>query len=133
MNAISAPVKSRCAILPKKLIKDHPAKGVEILKPLKFLETEKKIILHHHERIDGKGYPAGLKGQEIPFESRLISVVDIFDAMNSARAYRAPLPQEVILEELKKASGTQLEAALVQSFLSLLANKPRLWSKSYAA
>lgn len=111
-------------------IKKHPQLAVEILEPLKFLSLEKKVILHHHERIDGTGYPAGLKGAEIPLESRIIAVADTFDAMNSSRMYREARSKEYILAELKHAAGNQLEASLVELFFRLLEQNPSFWERT---
>jgi len=109
------------------VIRKHPGKAVEILHPLKFLATEKEIILHHHERFDGGGYPAGLKGEDIPLESRIMAVVDTFDAMNSERPYREPLSRNAILLEIKRVSGTQLDPSVVSIFLTLLERNPHFW------
>ena len=76
---------------------------------------------HHHERIDGSGYPDGLTGDNIPVEARIISVVDTFDAMNSDRAYRKRLPYHEIIDVLKAARGTQLDPAMVDVFLAHVA------------
>ncbi|GAJ19753.1 unnamed protein product, partial [marine sediment metagenome] len=84
------------------IIKRHARKGVQILAPLRFLSEEKKIVLHHHERYDGKGYPGKLKDKDIPLESRILAVCDTFDAMNSDRPYRDTLSREAIISELKK-------------------------------
>lgn len=110
-------------------IKRHPGRAVEILEPLKFLTKEKEIICHHHERVDGKGYPDGLKGGNIPIGSRILAVADSFDAMNSERPYRKPLPEEEIISELKNASGVQLDGRIVSVFLDLLKDKPSLWER----
>ncbi len=90
---------------------------------------EKKIISYHHERYDGEGYPDKLKGEEIPFEARILAVADTFDAMNSGRPYRPALPRDAIMSELKKVSGKQLDPSVVNIFLSLLKNNPYLWEK----
>ncbi len=111
-------------------IRRHPRKAVEILEPLKFLTKEKEIICHHHERYDGKGYPDNLKGEEIPLGARILAVADSFDAMNSERPYRKPLPEDVIIAELKKVSGTQLDPQIITAFLGLLKKKPSLWEKT---
>ncbi len=111
------------------IMRKHPERGVEILKPLKFLSIEKEIILHHHERYDGKGYPGGLQDEEIPFEARIIAVADTFDAMNSARPYRNPLDQSAILTELKNASGTQLDPYVVDTFIKVLESNPDFWKR----
>jgi response regulator RpfG family c-di-GMP phosphodiesterase len=75
-------------------------------------------ILHHHENYDGKGYPAGLKETEIPVVSRIVTVIDAFDAMVSSRPYRAGLPPEEAVRRLVESSGTQFDPAVVQCFLS---------------
>ena len=112
-----------------KIMKSHPQRGLEILKPLKFLPSEKEIILHHHERYAGGGYPDGIKGEEIPIGARIMAVADTFDAMNSARSYRKPLSKEVILAELKKVSGSQLDPFAVSVFLDLLQKNPCFWER----
>jgi len=110
-----------------KLIRQHPRKGAEILKTINFLLKETDIILHHHERPDGTGYPEGLTEPSIPLEARIIAVADTFDAMNTKRPYRSPMSREEIVQELKKVSGTQLSPRIVEAFLKLLEKNPRLW------
>lgn len=110
-------------------IKSHPEKGAEILRPLKFLSNEINILVHHHERFDGKGYPEGLKEDQIPLGSEILAVADAFDAMNSKRAYREPLSREAIISELKKGSGTQHSPEVTEVFLQLLEKKPELWNR----
>jgi HD-GYP domain-containing protein (c-di-GMP phosphodiesterase class II) len=73
--------------------------------------------LYHHERWDGKGYPKGLKGYEIPFVSRIISIADAYDAMTSERSYRSALPEEVVIEELQKSAGIQFDPEIVNVFI----------------
>lgn len=102
------------------IIKTHPVKGVTILEPLKFLQEEKEIILHHHEHYDGKGYPQGLKKDQIPLGARIIAVADAFDAMSSDRVYRKRLPKATVIKELKDNSGTQFDAHLVGVFLKII-------------
>lgn len=102
------------------LVKKHPDMAVEILSPLKFLSEEKKIIKHHHERYDGKGYPDGIKGDEIPIGARILAVVDSFDAMRTNRPYRAQLQMEVVISRLKNNAGTQFDPKIVKVFLELL-------------
>lgn len=111
------------------IIKKHPQRGAEILEPLKFLVRERDIVCHHHERVDGTGYPDGLKEDQISIESRIVAVADTFDAMNSERPYRKPLPEDVVLSELTNASGTQLDSRIVSTFLALLKKKPSLWER----
>ena len=111
------------------IIKSHPEKAIHILEPLKFLVAEKKAILNHHERYDGKGYPSGHKGKEICHEALILAVADAFDAMNSKRAYRDPLSRESIITILRQCRGTQHSAEVVDTFLKLLEKSPELWEK----
>jgi diguanylate cyclase (GGDEF)-like protein/putative nucleotidyltransferase with HDIG domain len=101
-------------------IKDHSRIGYEMLKSVPFLKEELPIILHHHESVDGSGYPAGLKGDAIPLGSRVLLVADALDAMTSDRTYRKALPLEEALRRLRVASGTQFDAAVVQATLRCL-------------
>ncbi|MBD3320612.1 MAG: diguanylate cyclase [Chitinivibrionales bacterium] len=102
------------------MLKKHPVIGVSILKDVKFLEKEIPIVLHHHEHIDGTGYPHGLKGREIPLGARILAIVDAWDAMTTDREYRRRLSTSEAIEELKKNSGTQFDAEIIQVFLQLL-------------
>ena len=111
------------------VIKSHPGKAVKILEPLKFLSTESEIILSHHERCDGKGYPNKLNEEEIRVEAQILAVADSFDAMNSSRAYRELLSKEDIVSELKRVRGEQLSADIVDTFIKLLERKPQLWRR----
>jgi HD-GYP domain-containing protein (c-di-GMP phosphodiesterase class II) len=83
------------------------------------LEQASLYALHHHENADGTGYPAGLKGQDIPLVSRIISVIDAYDAMVSNRAYRAGLPHAEAISRLLKSSGTQFDSQVVQVFIPI--------------
>lgn len=100
------------------LMKKHPEYGWAVLRMLPGFERAALDILHHHESFDGKGYPAGLKDSEIPVVSRIVSVIDAFDAMVSSRPYRQGLPYEEAVRRLNEASGTQFDPVVVQSFLS---------------
>lgn len=111
------------------IIKSHPDKADKILEPLKFLPKEREIILSHHERYDGKGYPRGLKGDQIRIEALILAVADAFDAMNSARSYRQPLGREAIISELERSRGTQHSAKVVDAFLRLLKKRSDLWER----
>jgi response regulator RpfG family c-di-GMP phosphodiesterase len=91
----------------RRVMATHPAMTDSILRPLPFLANVRKIIREHHERFDGKGYPAGLKGGEISLEGRILAVADAYDAMRSDRAYRPALSRELALAELRAGSGTQ--------------------------
>jgi HD-GYP domain-containing protein (c-di-GMP phosphodiesterase class II) len=101
------------------LMKKHPEYGWAVLRNIPGMERASLMILHHHESYDGKGYPAGLKGEEIPIGSRIVSVIDAFDAMVSSRPYREGLPFEEAERRLVQASGTQFDAKVVQRFLPL--------------
>jgi HD-GYP domain-containing protein (c-di-GMP phosphodiesterase class II) len=100
------------------LMKKHPEYGWAVLRMLPGFERAALDILHHHESFDGKGYPAGLKETEIPIVSRIVTVIDAFDAMVSSRPYRAGLPHEEAVRRLILSSGTQFDPVVVQSFLS---------------
>jgi HD-GYP domain-containing protein (c-di-GMP phosphodiesterase class II) len=101
------------------LMKKHPEYGWAVLRMLPGFERAALYILHHHESFDGKGYPAGLRGSEIPIASRIVSVTDAFDAMVSSRPYRQGLPFDEAIRRLILGSGTQFDPAVVQSFLPL--------------
>ncbi len=103
-----------------KLIKLHPVKGEEILRPITQLKDILPIIRHHHERMDGKGYPDGLEGEAIPFLSRIIAVADAFDSMTSDRPYRPAPPIEYAISEIKRCSGTQFDPEIAKAFLNVL-------------
>ncbi|NVM22089.1 MAG: response regulator [Desulfobacterales bacterium] len=100
-------------------IKKHPVIGANIVGHLGLLIEEQKIILHHHERWDGKGYPGGLKGESIPFLSRIVAVADVYDAMASDRAYRERFPDEVVIDTIRKNAGTQFDKEVVEGFLKV--------------
>lgn len=100
-------------------VKTHTYRGFEILRRVK---SEKDIAdgaQHHHERFDGKGYPARLSGEKIPWVARIISVADAFDAMNSSRPYRKKLPMKDILKEIQICSGTQFDPKVTKAFMEL--------------
>lgn len=103
------------------VIKTHPTLGARILEPVHFLRDSTVVVLHHHERYDGGGYPAGLKGEEIPEGARILAVADAFDAMSSLRPYRKPLPKETILAELAKQRGRQFDPFFLKIFLDAFA------------
>jgi len=102
------------------LIKMHPAKGADILKPIKHLRPAMPIIKYHHERVDGKGYPEGLKGHDIPLPARILCVADSFDAMTADRPYKQALGREEALVHLRQKSGTQFDPDIVNAFLKVL-------------
>lgn len=99
------------------VIKSHPQKGVEILKPLKQFKAVLPAILHHHEKFDGTGYPAGLKGKNIPLHARIICVADTYDAILSNRPYRSGSSHEAAMKELQRCSGTHFDPDIVNAFV----------------
>jgi HD-GYP domain-containing protein (c-di-GMP phosphodiesterase class II) len=107
------------------IMKKHPAIGHQILAPVKHLGLVSQIVLHHQEWYDGRGYPEGLKGEEIPLGSRIVAVIDAWDAMTSDRPYRKALGRDRAISELKKGAGTQFDAKVVEVFLRLEAE----WNK----
>ncbi|MFP4306028.1 MAG: HD domain-containing phosphohydrolase [Desulfococcaceae bacterium] len=101
------------------VIKTHAAKGAEIVGRLGLWEREQQIILHHHERYDGGGYPDGLAEKEIPLLARILSVADVFDAMASDRVYREKLPPESVAQAILNGAGTQFDPEVVTVFQRL--------------
>jgi HD-GYP domain-containing protein (c-di-GMP phosphodiesterase class II) len=101
------------------LITRHPLVAYKILAPLRFLAQEAEAIKFHHERFDGKGYPDGLKGEEIPLPARIVTVADSFDAMTSTRPYRSALPQDVALAEVLRGKGVQFDPRVIDAFASI--------------
>lgn len=104
----------------RKCINEHTVKGGQILENFTAIKGIRQGALYHHERFDGEGYPEGLKGKDIPLYARIIGVADAFDAMNSDRCYRKRLPQDVILEELRKCSGTQFDPDIAKHLIQML-------------
>jgi HD-GYP domain-containing protein (c-di-GMP phosphodiesterase class II) len=98
-------------------IKEHPEIGYQLLSNLDFLDSSRRIIYEHHERVDGKGYPRGLKGDDIHFLAKIVCVADAFDAMTSNRAYRAVMSVDDALKELVANKGTQFDAEIVDAFI----------------
>lgn len=102
------------------LVKKHPAKGVEILKSIKQFNDILPVIMSHHEKIDGSGYPEGLKGDDIPLFARILCIADSFDSMTADRPYRPSPGREYAISELKRCSGTQFDTRMVEAFLKIL-------------
>ncbi len=102
------------------LVRQHPAQGAELVRSVDGLEEIAAIILAHHERIDGRGYPSGLYGDKIPVLARMISVADVYDVMTARDTYQLPVPQPVAIAELRRVSGTQLDAHYVELFIEIL-------------
>lgn len=101
------------------LVRQHPRLGVELIEGAPFLERAREVILHHHERWDGSGYPFGLRGPAIPLPARVLAVVDAFDAMTSDRPYRAALGFEEALHEVVRGRGGRYDPDVVDAFLQL--------------
>jgi putative nucleotidyltransferase with HDIG domain len=97
-------------------IKDHPVIGANILEQLGLWEKERQIILCHHERVDGSGYPDGIKQRDIPFLARILSVADVYDAMASDRAYRRKMEDPVIIKIINEGDGSQFDPDVVAAF-----------------
>lgn len=104
------------------LIRNHPVIGANIIKPLGFMDREYFIIRHHHERMDGKGYPDGLKGDDIDILTKILIVVDSYDAMTSKRNYRRNMNMEEAVEELNNNVGSQFDKRCVLGFSEAIAD-----------
>lgn len=107
-------------------IKKHPIKGANILSAMSMFKEVVPLVEYHHERIDGKGYPHGLKGDEIPFLARIISVADAFDAMTSDRVYRTKMDLSQAIEQLERGKNAQFDAKVVDVFVELLKDYPKM-------
>lgn len=103
-----------------KEIKKHPQIGVDIIRPIQSLNPLIPMMLYHHERWDGKGYPFGLKGKEIPLGARIVAVAEVYQALISDRPYRKGFPKGVAMDMIKKASGKNFDPQLVEVFLKIL-------------
>jgi|Deesub1362A_J573_1020465.scaffolds.fasta_scaffold00171_59 PAS domain S-box-containing protein/putative nucleotidyltransferase with HDIG domain len=98
-------------------IREHPLRGAMILKPIRQLKNIIPMLKYHHERVDGTGYPEGLRGEEIPLLARILCVADAYDAMTSDRPYRSALGKEYAISELKRCAGTQFDPQVVEAFI----------------
>ena len=105
------------------IVKRHPVKSAEIIKHVQILKPVVPIILHHHEKYDGTGYPSKLKKMKIPIGARIMAVADAFDAMVYGRPYKERVSVKDALEEIKKYSGTQFDPVIVKSLIKILHNK----------
>ncbi len=101
-------------------MREHPAIGARIVSDLDFLKGAREVVLYHHERYDGKGYPEGLAGEHIPLEARIAKVADAFDAMMSNRPYRSSLGLQKSIQELEDGKGTEFDPRVVDVFLAIL-------------
>lgn len=107
-------------------IRNHPLFGDTILGPIRFLSDAQEIVLHHHERYDGSGYPDGLSKEQIPLQARIIAVADAFDAMTSDRPYRKALDRKVAMDEISSGAGKQFDPEVVRAFLEIMETLPDL-------
>jgi putative nucleotidyltransferase with HDIG domain len=103
-----------------KIVRTHPYQGARLVRRIDGYGPVADIILGHHERIDGRGYPRGLTGEDIPLMSRMISVADTFDVMTARDSYRTPVSQVEAITELRRVSGAQLDGRLVEAFIRVL-------------
>jgi len=104
-------------------IKRHPETGYRILSSVSDMTEIAEFVLAHHERWDGKGYPKGIKGEDIPLQARIAAVAGAYDAMTSKSAYRNPLPESIAAEEIEKNAGTQFDPEIVRVFINKVINK----------
>jgi putative nucleotidyltransferase with HDIG domain len=102
------------------IVRRHPEQGARLVGRIEGYGPVAEIILAHHERIDGKGYPNGLLGHQIPLPARIISVADTYDVMTSRDSYRKPVSSSEAIAELRRVSGAQLDANVVETFIGLL-------------
>lgn len=102
----------------------HPGKGEEILKPIKNFERIIPIIKCHHERVDGKGYPCGLKDRQIPLLARILCLADSFDAMTAERPYKKAQSKALAIAQIKQKAGSQFDPGVVDAFLRTIGEEP---------
>ncbi len=102
------------------MVKAHPVRGAEMIRGVKFLERVTDMVRHHHERVDGKGYPDGLQGDQISVGAKIVNVADAFDAMTTDRPYRAGLTVEQAVQQMTEKAGSQFAAEIVRVFVAAL-------------
>jgi len=101
-------------------IKRHSEYGYKLLKDIDILKEELKVILHHHEKWDGSGYPDGLEGEDIPVGARLLNITDSFDVMTTGRKYKPAMNKAETIQELKDCSGTQFDPDMAAEMIKLI-------------
>lgn len=106
-----------------RVMKDHVNNSIEMIRHLPEMDYLIPAVLGHHERWDGKGYPRGIAGEEIPISARCLAIADVFDAMTTDRPYRRGLPLEYALEEIRKGTGTQFDPSLAKTFAQLIRSR----------
>ena len=104
------------------VMRSHPDQGARIVAPIPFMGEAVEIVRSHHERWDGRGYPRGMRGEEIPLAARIFAIADSFDAMTSDRPYRAAMSTEAAVAEIRAGSGTQFDPRCVEAFEDLIAD-----------
>lgn len=104
------------------IITEHPGKGGRILKDIEYLENSIPSVMFHHERFDGKGYPEGLSGKNIPLAGRIIAIADSFDAMISDRPYKEKISVKEAVKELRRCSGSQFDSEIAETFIKIIEN-----------
>jgi HD-GYP domain-containing protein (c-di-GMP phosphodiesterase class II) len=104
----------------RKIIQQHPVKGTEILRPIAYIRDHMYLVRNHHERWDGKGYPDGLKEDQIPLGAQIVAVIDTWDAMTSSRSYRREMPRARAIREIEANTGTQFSPRVAEAFLKAI-------------
>ena len=102
------------------LLHRHPEEGIEIVRPIEFMEQVNELILCHHEQVDGSGYPRGLRGYQIPLGGRILAVVDAYESMRLGRPYREPLSDRDAIAELRRCAGTQFDEEIVETLIKVI-------------
>lgn len=115
------------------VIRKHPDWGGEVARAAGMHQITVNVILYHHEHYNGKGYPTGLSGNDIPLEARIVAVADVYDALASDRPYRKAMPPDIAMREFLAMSGTVLDPLLVESFLEILKEQPEALSSAASA
>jgi len=102
------------------LLHRHPEEGIDIVRPIEFMEQVNELILCHHEQVDGSGYPRGLRGYQIPLGGRILAVVDAYESMRLGRPYREPLSDRDAIAELRRCAGTQFDEEIVETLIKVI-------------
>ena len=114
------------------IVRQHPEVGADLIAEIEGYGPVAKIVRHHHERIDGRGYPYGLSAEDIPLGSRIIAIADVYDVITARDTYRKPVSTSEAFEELRRSGGAQLDSALVEVFINLVSQRGLMFSHSSA-
>jgi putative nucleotidyltransferase with HDIG domain len=114
------------------IVRRHPEVGADLIAEIEGYGPVAKIVRHHHERIDGRGYPFGLRDEEIPLGSKIIAVADVYDVLTARDTYRQPVSSADAFAELRRSAGTQLDVELVEIFIGLVTRRGVVFSHSSA-